>query len=78
MIFIQKVSILKFENLGKMLFPFLYPHQKKNRQIIIMIFQVKRFKLNLKPFLNKNEYRVLTHGRPESPKLRPKFRKIIY
>ena len=29
MIFIQKVSILKFENLGKMLFPFLYPHQKK-------------------------------------------------
>ena len=77
MIFIQKVSILKFENLGKMLFPFLYP-QQKNRQIIIMIFQVKRFKLNLKPFLNKNEYRVLTHGRPESPKLRPKFRKIIY
>ena len=43
-----------------------------------MIFQVKIFKLNLKPFLNKNEYRVLTHGRPESPKLRPKFRKIIY
>ena len=29
MIFIQKVSILKFENLGKMLFPFLYPQQKK-------------------------------------------------
>ena len=43
-----------------------------------MIFQVKIFKLNLKPFLKKNEYRVLTHGRPESPKLRPKFRKIIY
>jgi len=52
MIFIQKVSILKFENLGKMLFPFLYP-QQKNRQIIIMIFQVKIFKLNLKPFLKK-------------------------
>ena len=77
MIFIQKVSILKFENLGKMLFPFLYPQQKKQTNNYNDLSS-KKIQVKFKAFFKKNEYRVLTHGRPESPKLRPKFRKIIY